>query len=269
MGASPNPATGTGWDETIPDVNQPHGNDYNEHQETKKAVRIRIEKEHEDFGTSSAGGEHLNGAAVVYMGAASPTNRPDAATALASNNIDKGRLWLDDTTTPPVLKRWNGSAWAQVSVLANNQYLTAVDATGTGTVNLIKANASDVAILPDGSELASSAAPTTDAGLANKKYVDDNVGAANYTPSSYAGEQSITFPNGLIIKQGTKTAAAASTVTITFSAAFPSSLLVVIVQGNAYDTNDPTVTSKHATDSFNYKQGGGSHSAFDWIAIGY
>jgi len=62
-----------------------------------------------------------------------------------------------------------------VGVLANNTYFTAVDAAGTGTVSLIKANASDVAVLPDASELATSAAPLSDADIANKKYVDDQI----------------------------------------------------------------------------------------------
>lgn len=59
-----------------------------------------------------------------------------------------------------------------LGILANDTYLTAVDQAGTGTVDLIKANASDVAVIPAGSELATSAAPTADAGIANKKYVD-------------------------------------------------------------------------------------------------
>ncbi|HDY88246.1 MAG TPA: hypothetical protein ENH82_09060 [bacterium] len=57
--------------------------------------------------------------------------------------------------------------------LPNDTYLTADNAAGTGTVDLIKANTSDVAVIPDGSELATSAAPTADADIANKKYVDD------------------------------------------------------------------------------------------------
>jgi len=59
--------------------------------------------------------------------------------------------------------------------LANNTYFTAVDAAGTGTVDLIKANDSDVAVLPDGSQLATSDPPTEDAGIVNKKYFDDRV----------------------------------------------------------------------------------------------
>jgi hypothetical protein len=59
--------------------------------------------------------------------------------------------------------------------LSNNANLTAKDAAGTGTVNLIKANASDKVEIPDAAVLASSAAPTVDAAIANKKYVDDQL----------------------------------------------------------------------------------------------
>jgi hypothetical protein len=59
--------------------------------------------------------------------------------------------------------------------LSNNTNLTAKDAAGTGTVNLIKANASDKAELPVTAVLSASTAPTVDAGIANKKYVDDNI----------------------------------------------------------------------------------------------
>lgn len=62
--------------------------------------------------------------------------------------------------------------------LANNAYLKSFNAAGTGTVDLIKASTSDKPVLPDGSQLASDAAPTADAGIANKKYVVDTVAAA-------------------------------------------------------------------------------------------
>ncbi len=64
-----------------------------------------------------------------------------------------------------------------LGTLENNTYFSAVDNAGTGTVDLIKANASDVAVIPDGSETATSAAPTADADIANKKYVDDEIEA--------------------------------------------------------------------------------------------
>lgn len=64
-----------------------------------------------------------------------------------------------------------------LGTLTNNTYFTSIDNAGTGTVDLIKANASDAAVIPDGSELATSGAPTADADIVNKKYVDDNIPA--------------------------------------------------------------------------------------------
>jgi hypothetical protein len=67
-----------------------------------------------DYGVGDStytGGVHKNGSAVGYEGTSAPSNRPDAATALADNAYDRGRLWLDDNYDPPVLKRWDGSAW--------------------------------------------------------------------------------------------------------------------------------------------------------------
>jgi len=46
----------------------------------------------------------------------------------------------------------------------------------------------------------------------------------DWTPSVYAGEQSITFPNGLIFKHGI-VAASANPVTITFDVAFPTKVI--------------------------------------------
>ena len=76
--------------------------------------------------------------------------------------------------------------------LPNDTYLTADNAADTGTVDLIKANTSDVAVIPDGSELATSAAPTADADIANKKYVDDQMGAVGSLFGSWASKSNNT-----------------------------------------------------------------------------
>jgi len=47
-----------------------------------------------------------------------------------------------------------------------------------------------------------------------KTYVDATAGG--FTPSTYAGEESVTLPNGLIMKFGLATAAANTTTTVTF-----------------------------------------------------
>jgi hypothetical protein len=61
--------------------------------------------------------------------------------------------------------------------LQNNAYLTARNAANDGDVDVIKVNSSDVPVIPDGTETATNAAPTSDNDVANKKYVDDQITA--------------------------------------------------------------------------------------------
>ena len=61
--------------------------------------------------------------------------------------------------------------------LPNDTYLIARNAADGANVNLFKLNASNLLEIMDGAVMASSAAPTADAGIANKKYVDDQIAA--------------------------------------------------------------------------------------------
>lgn len=83
----------------------------------KASAKTQIDREHETpVDGDVTGGEHSNGSAVAYRDTATPSNRPDGSTALASNNVDKGRLWIDDNLTQVPIKRWNGSAWVTVGM---------------------------------------------------------------------------------------------------------------------------------------------------------
>jgi len=92
----------------------------------------------------------------------------DAKTALA----DADSVVINDSAESDELKE---VTIANLRKLANNSYLKGLNAAGDGTVDLIKANASDVPVLPDGTQMASNAAPDDDVDIANKKYVDDIV----------------------------------------------------------------------------------------------
>lgn len=102
---APTPPTGEAWDVTSPDEGQVHGNDFQEHQETKLAVQIRNNKEHVAYGPASAGGEHKQGSAVSYIGDYStsaagdalPTKRPDGSIDL--DESDYGRMAYDTNET--------------------------------------------------------------------------------------------------------------------------------------------------------------------------
>lgn len=85
---------GTGWDTAAPADTDLRSVGAKEIRDLRIGVGIRIDKEHVALASSSAGGEHKEGSAVVYTEptVTFPTNRPDGATALTS--ADEGRLLI-------------------------------------------------------------------------------------------------------------------------------------------------------------------------------
>lgn len=65
-----------------------------------------------------------------------------------------------------------------IKIDTNNTYIKSKNAAGSGTVDLIKADTLDVVVIPDGTETATNAAPASDKDVSNKKYVDDQIAAA-------------------------------------------------------------------------------------------
>lgn len=98
-------------------------------------------------------------------------------------------------------------------------------------------------------------------------YVAGKVGSANWTPTSYAGEESITFPNGLIMKHGFIADAGGST-TVTFAAAFPTAIISASVtpddttsQGlnyvvHTYSTTIIRIDNTNALDGYHWQAWG-------------
>lgn len=153
-----------------------------------------------------------------------------------------------------------------LGAVLNNAYLTAKNAAGDGTIDLIKANASNVPTVPDDTANATSGAPTANASLANKKYVDDQMAAS--TGPSYSGGESHTLAGGLIIKMGT-VATGGGTTAVTFGVAFLNALVSVQVTGrrSTVSGND-TTTKSESVSGFSITTDGQTPN-FYWTAIGY
>ncbi len=150
-------------------------------------------------------GRPRQGSAIPFFQDAAPTTRLDGNAFTAT---DYGTIWIDSNSSPDnqynTLTNHSPVTWTPISteviavmiaaihtwaaiqtfseipvftkgLYANDAFLQARNAVGNGNVDLIKANASDVPEVPDGATLASSAAPTADAEIANKKYVDDQL----------------------------------------------------------------------------------------------
>lgn len=179
--------------------------------------------------------------------------------------------WIDESDN--VLQMTSGGNLNIVSAdllgtLANNTYFTAVDAAGTGTVDLIKADANDVAVVPDNSQTATNAAPTSSTGIVNKKYVVDQI-TANADPA-YTGGESHTYNGGLIIKMGYKTRSGGST-TVTFGTAFPTALISASATPYATQSiGNETYISAKSTSAISISNV--SHAqitGYYWTAIGH
>jgi len=100
---------GTGWDEANPEDTDFVSAGAAEIRDLRKGVRIRMEKEHTDFGGSSAGGEHLEGSAVAYHPADTdnmPSTKPDGG---ALDAVDEGRIAIVNQRSPWFLN--SGQVW--------------------------------------------------------------------------------------------------------------------------------------------------------------
>lgn len=126
--------------------------------------------------------------------------------------------------------------------LQNNSWLVGLGGDGATEVNLIKVNDANIPIIPNTTRMDSNAAPSASAQVANKQYVDDQVDTQNMTPATYAGEESITFPNGLIFKHG-YIVKGSNPTTVTFAAAFPTGVVSAQITG---------LRNASASDNYSY-----------------
>ena len=122
----------------------------------------------------------------------------------------------------------------------------------------------------DGAVFSTSAAPTVDAGVTNKKHVDDNttmVPAITGAGTGYAGEESITFPNGFIFKVK-NTESVSTGDTITFGTAFNTVISVIPIVNTTVATTNITVDAI-TTTNFKVHHNAGGPLKIHWIAMGY
>lgn len=129
-----------------------------------------------------------------YFQSATPTFKPDGTTALDSTDL--GRLWVDSddnvlysftavtpTWTPyPVTSAGNTWDVAQtwtLGIVANDVWVQSTDVAGTSTVNLIKADSSDVVTLADDTVTNTQSANDNSTKIATTAYADASTMATN------------------------------------------------------------------------------------------
>jgi hypothetical protein len=219
-------------------------------------------------GTTFANGEQLTATDLnlLVQGASFSQNAVDndttilvgSAITVADGGITSAKLDADAVTTSKIL---NGNVTkAKIEDVADYKVL--------GNVSGAAAAPQEVTIL-DEDDMVSNSATALATQQSIKTYVDDNAGG--FTPSTYAGGESVTLPNGLIMKMGIVTASVSGT-SVSFGAAFPNG----VVSAFACPNNGGTLTQgsdysgKAAVDSLTTS---GMNVSCDgsayWQAFGY
>lgn len=138
---------------------------------TQNRELMEVDHVYPSAGQSATGGYHK----AVHLTAAADIGTGAAGLPIigAQTVAAKGELVYTDVDNNDVQITSVGKIYLDAARISNNTNIKARNAAGSLDINLIKANASDVVEVPDGTTLATSAAPTADAQIANKKYVDD------------------------------------------------------------------------------------------------
>ena len=115
-------------------------------------------------------------------------------------------------------------------------------------------------------DMASNSATSVSSQQAIKAYVDAAPAAA-MTPSSYAGDESVTHANGKIEKTGA--VSKTNGQTITFAVAFPTAIKTVVVTIDDASGLHHSGVDDLATTGFTIRHSSGTAKIINWIAIGY
>jgi len=114
--------------------------------------------------------------------------------------------------------------------------------------------------------------PTADTHLATKAYVDAASSINGFEPSSYTGGESVTLPNGLIMKFGKVSVQANTTINIAFGTSFTSAINAQLTIGAAAG---PTTADFNALRVYSLSSSGlsvinsnGYSTWFYWMVIG-
>lgn len=250
----------------------------------QSSAKIILSKEHVQPSTSQAGGQHLKGSTRVYLESSTPTTDPEGNNLDTSATSDNGRvavltgssniIKVFANTSAGVSTSWQHAAVGRVyladTMNANSKHVVGLPtATQSGSpLHVGQLDTTYFAGISTGAIQPKLGLASISTGLATS---GTSVHVA-CTPVSYAGEQSVTLPNGMILKFGTATTSTYAAA-ISFSAAFPNALLAVtatIVQLSAehrcivVDTDPAAGVSGFSVLSY-------PDAAVDfyWMAIGY
>ena len=291
--ATHDPWDGTKWDVASPDIDQVIGNHYKEMYDLRKGVAIRVNKEHVNLATSSVGGEHIpGGSAILFY---DDTTAVDAN--VSASTFIHDALIYDTTLLQFFTMNEAGDTKVAITIgtagIADANVMTAdiADANVTSAkiadANVLTADIADLNVTEgklannavafgklgceiDEDNMASDSAVHVPTQQSVKAYVDTSIPGA-WTPSSYTGEESITFPNGLVMKHGSANSTLDSAQQYNFGTAFGTACISVTVTRSTADASHilPVSTINAAYFKIDRNAAIEGTNGFYWQALGY
>jgi len=186
------------WAESIPAGTEAKSLGDDRIRAMKKALGERWQIDHVGFVNES--GETLVGThkqVTMAALAADPTSYDNVGYVYTKTMSGIIELFYEDSSGNVLQITKGGKLILDGGYLPNNTFLQALNAAGNAYIDMIKVNASNKPVLPDGAQLATSAAPTQDADISNKKFVDDSKQVAkDYADTQIAAAASDTAAIG-------------------------------------------------------------------------
>ena len=176
-----------------------------------------------------------------------------SSSKIASSAVTTAKI-ADATSTS------DGVTFAKIRQLENMKTI--------GNVSGSTAAPTQVSIL-DEDNMASNSATSLASQQSIKAYVDNS--KAGFNPTSYSGGESVTLPNGLIIKMGSVTATGNAATTVTFASAFPSGFVSGSAVHNEDTNNDrsPLKLANAGASSMQIRNTNGTDLSVYWVAYGH
>jgi hypothetical protein len=223
-------------------------------------------------GTAFSNGEQLSASKLndLVDGATFGTDSVDNSSTLLNgtgaitvrdSGITAAKLATNAVTTAKILNA--NVTKAKIENVADYKVL--------GNVSGAAAAPQEVAIL-DEDDMVSNSATALATQQSIKAYVDDTAGG--FTPSTYAGEESVTLPNGLIMKFGTVSVAGNTTTTVTFDAnldVFTGTVNAQLtpIEDSQTDLSQPVKVGTLSNTQLTIRNTAGTTYDVYWQVIGY
>ncbi len=242
--------------------------------EYKRTIRERLAVDHE-FAADESGNDAIGIHKKVTMKVLTvdPATYADVGYVYLKTVSGVIELFYKDSAGTVIQISTAGKILGDNVQLTNNVYLKAKNAAGSGTVDIIKASASDKPVLPDGAEMASDAAPTTDVQITNKKYIDSKTWDHGSQVTGLTDDDHPQYVKGKATNQKIDSGTAAFTsgvdCSISFNFAFATAPVVVVSPICGADPTYPYWIKSISTTGFVVKMIPQTEgNIFQWIAIG-